>query len=322
LMKSLRSEQVVFAGIFILGVSILAGVQAVSRWDARPNTAQRIRAQLVTWGLPVQGIDAAVDPAEVDRQVSFLLSDISEQRVQAARWLARRGVRSATDEIASSMQAAGTLRPCQLAHSLGKLGDERYVDTLADAVRQPSNTDLRVCATMALGELASPRAVTALIEAYHDRITPTTALIGLGNIAHPSAVAFLQQVVDQPRNERERHAAATALEKIRIMERPDPVPTLIERVRAGVTEQESLDHWALRKLAEHSDPRTPPAVRQLLIDAKALSERDLVAAAAMLVAHAEPGRAVLADLRQSSSVDEGMQSVTLAALRLISRDRP
>ncbi|MBI1367112.1 MAG: hypothetical protein GC162_00510 [Planctomycetes bacterium] len=316
-MKPRRSEQAVFAWVFILAMVAIAGLQAVSRWDARLDTAQRIRAQLVAWGLFVDGLESVVDPDEVDRRIAFLESNIPEARVQAARWLAAHGVRGASDAIAASMRDAGTLRPCQLAHSLGQLGDERWVDTLAEAVRQPSNTDLRVCATMALGELASPRAVTALIDAYRDNITPTTALTGLGNIAHPSAAEFLQQVFDHPRNDRERHAAGIALEKIQMMDQADRVPALIERVQTQLAQGQPLDRWALRQLAERSDPRTPEVMRRLLVDAETLSENDRVAIAAVLVAQGEPGRKVLAHLSRTLSADKVTRSIASAAMRLM-----
>ena len=76
---------------------------------------------------------------------------------------------------------------------MGELGDDRWVDELIAATRQTSNTDLRVCATIALGDLQSLKAVEALIESY--RNDGLFALNALSRIADPTTLEFFQQVL-------------------------------------------------------------------------------------------------------------------------------
>jgi HEAT repeat protein len=115
------------------------------------------------------------------------------------------------------MRDPATLRPCQLAKSLGELGDARYVSLLAAAATQTENADLRVCATIALGDLASSTALSALVDAYQRELVTTTALSSIGLIGDPSALPFLRSVAASPRNDSERRSALLAIRRIEIL---------------------------------------------------------------------------------------------------------
>lgn len=107
---------------------VLQAAQWRAAAEAAPSAPERIAATLVRWGVAVEGVAPPVDPEARARHEQLLSSDIGEERVRAARWLAARGVRSAGARIVDAMNDPGTMRPCQLAHSLGSLGDERWVD--------------------------------------------------------------------------------------------------------------------------------------------------------------------------------------------------
>lgn len=155
------------AGVAGLGAQI-EGQRCLARLGVlgQPDLEQQIAAKLVSWGVAPDGMRLPVSDEAVDRHIRMLQSPIGEKRVRAARWLSARGVRRGEEAIAEAMTDPGTARPCQLAHELGGLGSNRWVDTLANAARNPSSTDLRVCATIALGKVASPKAVQALSEVY------------------------------------------------------------------------------------------------------------------------------------------------------------
>jgi len=165
-----------------------AGAQA-------PTSAQRIYAALVEWGADSSDLIPPVDQADIDRHLAQLRSRNGEDRVRAARWLAARGVRDAGNEIAASMLDPGTLRPCQLAHSLGHLGDERWVGELVAAANQTGNTDLRVCATMGLRSLASDQACEAIIDLARSGEAPGAAIEALGIIGDAAPCREVQELI-------------------------------------------------------------------------------------------------------------------------------
>jgi len=278
---------------------------------SRPNLEQQIHATLTSWGLSVDGFATPVDPAAVEKQITLLQSPVSEQRVLAADWLASRGVRSSGARIAAAMDDPATRRPCQLAKSLGSLGDPRWTDKLIDATQQTDNVDLQVCAMLALGELQPPRAVEALIEAYHHDSAPWTALDALGRIADPAALAFLRSVVQSPRNEPDRVLAMRAIQRIRIMRQSDPVPELMDRVRSR-SARGGVDAWAVRKLATIQDPRAVPALRAAMLDA---GQHDRVLLASALVVHGDTGRIALRRLSEAPAGDD-IAAIARAALNV------
>lgn len=302
--------------LVLLGTLCLVGgaVQFTKCRMSAPDTEQRIVAVLASWGLTLDGIVSSADPVEIERRVADLYSPIGEKRVQAANWLASRGVRASAANIAVAMSDPGTPRPCQLAKSLGELGDDRWTDKLVAATQQKSNADLRVCATIALGELQSPQAVDALIESY--RNGSLFALDALSRIADPSTREFFQQVVSTAPNRHEREIANVAIERIEVLQHADPAEALIERLKQQ-TAQRRIDEWTIRRLATLQDVRAVTALREAFEQTDKTNERVWLAAA--LFVHGDAGRVVLSELSQSTSptvMSKGGPAIAQAALNL------
>ncbi|MCH7601922.1 MAG: HEAT repeat domain-containing protein [Planctomycetes bacterium] len=288
--------------------------QVIATRRAAPATSVRIAATLVSWGLPIDGLSVPVSTNEIDRHVARLKSPDGEERVRAANWLASRGVREAGPHIAAAMADAGTLRPCQLAHSLGRLGDDQWTGLLVAAAKQTRNLDLGACATIALCEIASPSSVDALIDLCRAGEMRWTTLEALGRIGDSSALGFLQSVAASPRDEAERKIALLAIERIELMQRVDPVPDLVARVRK-VHAGARLDSWAVRAIAKRNDVRGVPALRKALSRPQVASD-DRILLAAGLLALGEDGLTALREI-----VDAQPQSragrTALAALSLV-----
>ncbi|MEX1089140.1 MAG: hypothetical protein WEC36_07940 [Phycisphaeraceae bacterium] len=298
-MPSIRSRSSTGAdsstrGFFLLLVC-WTGISATAAYmrhrSERPDLRQRIGATLVEWGQSVDGLAATVPEEEVHRHVELLWSPNGEERVRAAWWLGERGVRQAGPQIAAAMADGGTLRPCQLAHNLGKLGDDRWIGQLIEASRHPTNLDLRVCATDALGDLSSTRAIDGLIDVYRRDLAAVSALEALGTIAEPGTLPFLRSVAEHPRNKIEQQRALRAIERAQIMAQADPVPALIRRVEDSARGR-FLDDWAVRKLVHRGDDRAVSVFAQA-IGRHNLSEDDQIMLAAALLTLGKPGMTAL-----------------------------
>jgi HEAT repeat protein len=289
-----------FWAIIAISCVIIWALENFSGHEAIPDYSQRIAAKLISWGFTLDGFSLPVEQNEIDKHIKLLGSAVSEERVQAAQWLAVRGIREAGPIIAFAMTDKSTIRPCQLAKSLGSLGDKRWTPLLIDATKHPSNIDLRVCATLALSELAPSDAVNALIDVYRRQAAPASAIIALGRIADTSALNFLQTVADSTEHEFERSLALRSIEQIEIMQRFDPVPSLIERVRRK-SNNNSLDEWAVWKLADLEDMRGFEALTDTLLQLGDQKTDDQVILAAALLAHGEPGISALRDIAESES---------------------
>ena len=270
-----------FFVVFCCAVGVVAVLKHIAREREAPDYKQQIYATLVSWGVSLDGMALPVSQEEIDRHVTLLWSDIGERRVQAAAWLASRGVREAGPTIVASMKDAGTYRPCQLAHSLGFLGDDRWVEPLTEATQHSKNADLRMCATIALGKLGSPKAVSDLIDAHRRQAVGSDALMAMGNIADPLALPYLRSVVQAHRSEFERRAAVEAIERIALMQQEDPATLLIDRVRRS-SQRGPLDDWAVRKLVRLGDPRASEVFQQAFLVGSSNDTELVILAAAML----------------------------------------
>lgn len=313
-----RSVNAVIAVVLLVYCGIMGAVRYGQIRREAPSIAQQIVATMASWGMPLDGVSVLVEAEETERRKTQLLSPVSEERVRAAYWLVARGLRSTGPQIAAAMADAGTLRPCQLAHSLGGLGDPRWTRVLSNATRHGS-ADLRTCATRALGKIGSSEAAGALMEAYRDPATSVTALWGLGNIADPATLPFLERVASSPRNMAERRSAETAVERIRLLKNPDPVAALCERLRGR--SNGDIDLWALRKIACFRDPRAVPLLRQMLAQRANASDAELIPLAAALLAVGPEGVAVLQATAQAPGHERAGQ-IAAAALGLRSEPPP
>lgn len=291
-------------------ISVIGLAQVITSRRAAPDTRQQIAATLVRWGLSLDGLALPVQSAEVDRRIADLRSPNGEVRVQAAAWLASHGVRDSAGNIAAAMDDPVTRRPCQLAKSLGELGDEYWTDTLITATQQEANTDLRVCATLALGDLQSPQAVEALIQAYRSGGMGTTALNSLGRLADPTTLTFFKQVAAQSPRATERNIARTAIERIAILQQPDPVASLMQRLDDQVS-HDQIEQWTVRRLAAFRDARSVPALQRAM---ERLEKHDpQVWLAAALLAQGHVGRAALTHLTESARPEKNKVSATVVA---------
>lgn len=307
-----------FLAIWV-GFVVVAGLgQLIASRRAAPDIGQKIAATLVRWGLSVDGMNLPVESAAVERRLADLRSPHGERRVRAAAWLASRGVRASGGDIAAAMDDPRTLRPCQLAKSLGELGDEHWTDTLVAAMRQQSNADLRVCATLALGDLQSSRTVDALTEAYRSGGMATTALNALSRLAHPASLAFFQQVRDNSPRPVERRIARQAIQRIGVLQQADPAASLIQRLDDQLR-QSRLEQWTVRRIAEYRDDRSVAALRRAFPQLQ--TEEHQVWVAAALLAHGDAGRAALARLAEPRPPHIPQSPVAAAALALTTPSR-
>lgn len=302
--------------VFTGGLSARQFLRA--RADA-PSSAERIYATLVEWGADASGLVPPADDAEIDRRVAQLWNSDGEVRVRAARWLAMRGLRDTGDEIAASMADPDTQRPCQLAHSLGKLGDEQWVDELLVAATQPENTDLRTCATIALADIASPRSVDALIELTREDPSRVFAVRALGETGDRRALEHLRRLLDEASRAPNRRTIELAIERVELLSQADPWRDLVrhfeESARRG-----RIDEWTLRHLVRLNDPRSiEPIARQFTAPAHSRRTREILAAA--LLAHGTDGQNAL-DIASRSAGHPSVYEVAQIALSLRSQREP
>lgn len=304
-------------GLFGL-VVVFSLTMSVGRYiatkSAAPDTSMRIAATLVSWGLKTDGLSIGVSEDEIKRKVALLLSPDGEERVGAAQWLAARGVRESGPQIATAMADEGTLRPCQLAHSLGMLGDEQWIGTLVAAAKQPDNLDLKACAKLALCELASPKSVDVLLDLCRSESSRKMTLEALGRISDPSALEFLRSVAASAHDEIERDITLRAIERIELMQQADPIPLLIARVQI-FGRRGHLETWAVRTLARLHDVRAIPALQDVLRHPQSNRNERIVVAAGLL-AHGEAGSAALQQTIDSQPQSNAARTA-MAALRLI-----
>ena len=101
--------------LFVLPMLVIGLIQYAAGRRRAPDECQRIAATLVSWGVRIDGLSIPLSQEKINQQVELLGSNISEVWVQAADWLASRGLRDAGVNIAFAMNEPGTLRPCQLA---------------------------------------------------------------------------------------------------------------------------------------------------------------------------------------------------------------
>lgn len=297
---------------FFALVLVMTGARIHQERMMRPSPSERIAATLVSWGLAPDGFSPPVSDEEIAERRRRLRSDDGEERVRAARWLADRGVREAGEAIAASMTDAATLRPCQLAHSLGHLGDPRWSDELIAAARQTGNTDLRVCAVIALRELASEGTIDALIELSSDPVTGLIAVEALGEIGDSRALPTLRSLHATTDDTFIRNQAARAMSRIETLQSDDPIDELIERVELSVVEG-SLDRWAVRILAQSGDARAVAALSAVMESARlSIRKRETVAAA--LLALRPAGVAALESLMDREEIAATTAGHALALL--------
>jgi len=174
-----------------------------------------------------------------------------EARVDAARELARWRDRASVGELVAAMRdGSGVRRPCQIAHSLGRIGDPAALPALQEALDHPNNADLRACAAIAIGRIGDASTLAFLL----DRITDpelsegaqASALIAVWDIASPSAIPDLRRIATTHPRDDLREMAAAGARALGCLNAAAPTEALLEElvrnrpwVRSG---------WILRQI--------------------------------------------------------------------------
>jgi len=145
--------------------------------------------------------------------------------------------------------------------ALGQLADPRAIDALVEVLRTDSDARVREAAASALGSIESPRAVPGLVAALgNERTASVRAKIAwaLGEIEDARAVDALGSAL-RDQSVEVRRQAVWALGNI---ESADAVPSLIPLLRDSDTETRKQAAWALGEI------ENPDAVTALSAAAK------------------------------------------------------
>lgn len=146
--------------------------------------------------------------------------------------------------------------------ALGSLADPRAVQALIEALRTDADATVRNTAAWALGEIESRAATAALVQAMaSDRSIEVrrTATWALGQIEDPAAVDGLVRAIRDPDTEL-RETAVWALGEI---ESRTAVPALTSALRDGDVAMRRLAAWALGQIEA---PEAVPALAAALRD--------------------------------------------------------
>ncbi|ERH03026.1 MAG: HEAT repeat protein [Halonotius sp. J07HN6] len=161
--------------------------------------------------------------------VEELLEDITGNKIeQGADWaVAKRFAKALSSDIPELRMAA--------ASALGKLGDESAVSSLTNALSSDGNPKVRTRICMALGEIAHPSAVPALIKHLEDpsgRVREEAA-IALSTIGTDQALAALTDMTESE-NASIRRIAASALGEAGTAEVVEPLANALADRNAAV----------------------------------------------------------------------------------------
>ena len=297
-------------GTFLI---LLCGKSAFLNIKKNTTDAQTIYAQLVTWGICVDHLSPDVPQSQIDQQIALLSHHHSETSVAAAHWLAARGVKQATAEIATAIQDKKTFRPCQLAHALGELGDTTHNQLLMTLASQTKNKDLSVCATMALGTICAPETTPHLIARYEKSNTSLSILTAICNIASPTAIPFLTDLVNTTQSQLQKQIAKEGILRINILTNKNPIKQLIAHLTTQANADANLSTWHIRQLAIKPSEAGATSLYQLLNDGKHRREVAIALTAALL-AHGNMGVRLLNTVSQTPNNQH--QTLAQAALSL------
>ncbi len=141
----------------------------------------------------------APDGNDTETLVTDLSSPSPRMRWQAAEELAIRRDNRAVEAVIRAMRdPQGTIRVCVMASALGHLGDPRALSALTDAMFDPANRDLRLCAIQSLGMIGDAAAVPSLIKALQDNNTPVAAANAIARIGDERGVIPIIQAASDP----------------------------------------------------------------------------------------------------------------------------
>ena len=191
-------------------------------------------------------IVGADNPAEIRTIGDRLNSADPLERAYGARLLgeSHQSPDSVLPLLLNALQDPSHLVRVRAAESLGKIGDERAVKPLVEALnRGEEHPDVRASAAEALGQLKAAEAVEPLTDSLASTVwyVRYQAVVALGRIGHPSARDAVTQVVRYDPDFSVRAVAREVLPKLeetagrarRVPKFRANVPGLRRRVRAG-----------------------------------------------------------------------------------------
>ena len=150
------------------------------------------------------------DPERVLMALEYLTSDFMEENcIDALR-------RMGSEEAYDAMMARAQKRDRPAIEVLGKIADERAVDTLVDYIQDESNPPLQKTVLRALGEIGSPEATQDVADRLvaEDPEVRSAAARALGMIGDTRAVDPLANRITDDDHDPSRAAAAWALNRI------------------------------------------------------------------------------------------------------------
>lgn len=221
-----------------------------------------------------------------------------------------------------------------MASALGHLKDPRALSALTEAIFDPGNRDLRLCAIQSLGMIGERSAVPTLIEALQAGNMPIAAanaiarmgdergvtpiihvardpqlrlwmIMALGELGSPAALPYLASLGDE-QNPSIRNAVDEAQWKIAQLSVADPVSSLSDVLANEVSANRRM--WAAFRLGELKQPDTIPVLIQALDD----ENRDVRGRSAAALIRI--GDAALPELRQLAMSDSVQARLTAAAV--------
>ncbi|MBI1194848.1 MAG: hypothetical protein GC138_03245 [Gammaproteobacteria bacterium] len=180
----------------------------------------------------------------------------SEQRVEAARDLAAWGDRTSVPALIQAMQdGAGTRRPCQIAHALGRIGDPAALPVLQAALDHPSNTDLRACAAIAIGEIGDRSVMGMLIARINDPALSEqeqiSAFFAVWDIADLASLHVLKRISDEHPSLSVREYAACAIRQMNCLLEAEPLTAMLNDLASG--QPWAREDWIASQMARHWD---------------------------------------------------------------------
>jgi HEAT repeat protein len=232
--------------LFLLGVAALV-VHAKFTEHDRFNAA--FEAAIWEWS-QVGEHPRPLEPQEREKLIDSLFSREAPDRWRAAGKLASWREPAALWPLIATMQDdTGTGRTCLISQALGKLADPAAVPALIESAQHRSNVDLRVCATHSLGQIGGDGAISFLERRSVDRSVSqgdrTVAISALGEIGSVRAMPVLREIASSETRPMLRSFVASAIRQIELLQ-GDAATNLLGAL--GDNSDWIQDDWVLAQL--------------------------------------------------------------------------
>ncbi|PKK91536.1 MAG: hypothetical protein CVV64_07215 [Candidatus Wallbacteria bacterium HGW-Wallbacteria-1] len=208
----------------------------------------------------VQVVSRLNDPGVMDFFVTLLEHDDRDVRFNAVVAIGNRRLSSTIHHLVKAL--SDTYWPVRKSASeaLGKIG-EQAVDSLLNAM-DDNNPDLYYWAVKALGEIRSPRTISALTRAFETMKYPALSRLGaeaLGRIGTPEATEPLLKAL-QSSDPELRFSAAKALRETNDVRAMDSLLRILDQ------DEGDIRFWAAKALGSIGDRRALEALRRAVED--------------------------------------------------------